>query len=51
MCGGVEKSHSGGEKFIAFKIKDFTSDLIVAEGYQNEITYRRTRKRPDGQRG
>jgi len=48
---GVEKHHSSGnEKFMAFKIKDFTSDLIVAEGYQNEITYRRTRKRPDGQR-
>lgn len=47
---GVEKCHSGGEKFIAFKIKDFTSDLLVAEGYRNDITYRRTRKRPDGQR-
>lgn len=46
---GVHKNPASGP-FMAFKIKDFTSDLIVAEGYQNEITYRRTRKRPDGQR-
>ena len=46
---GVEKYHSGGEKFIVFKIEDFTKDLIVAEGFADGITYRRTRKRPDGQ--
>ena len=45
---GVYKNPASGP-FMAFKIEDFTRDLIVAEGYQNDITYRRTRKRPDGQ--
>ena len=45
---GVYKNPASGP-FMAFNIKDFTKDLIVAEGFKDDITYRRTRKRPDGQ--
>ena len=48
---GVEKYHSTGEKFIVFNIKDFAQEFVVAEGFADDITYRRTRKRLDGQRG
>ena len=47
---GVYKNPASGP-FMAFKIEDFTKDLIVAEGFADGITYRRTRVRPDGQRG
>ena len=48
---GVEKYHSTGEKFIVFNIKDFAQEFVVAEGFSDGITNRRTRKRLDGQRG
>ena len=48
---GVEKYHSTGEKFIVFNIKDFAQEFVIAEGFADGVTYRRTRKRLDGQRG
>ena len=48
---GVEKYHSTGEKFIVFNIKDFPQEFVIAEGFANGVTHRRTRKRLDGQRG
>ena len=48
---GVEKYHSTGEKFIVFNIKDFAQEFVVAEGFADGVTFRRTRKRLDGQRG
>ena len=48
---GVEKYHSTGEKFIVFNIKDFPQEFVIAEGFSNGVTHRRTRKRLDGQRG
>ena len=44
---GVYKNPASGP-FMAFKIEDFTKDLIVAEGFANGITYRRAGVRPDG---
>ena len=48
---GVEKYHSTGEKFIVFNIKDFAQEFVVAEGFADGVTFRRIRKRLDGQRG